>query len=304
MDTKISPTAYAKALKLLKKTFGERIPDICIMTGTAGPYFPETEGLNFVTFGELNFGFVGQTKGHERKIYAFELFGKVICLVAGRIHYNEGNTADQVAAIPRLIANWGCRNFIFTNASGSLDSRYQPGENIVITDYHNGLPDPMIGTIENDFYGSRFFARHDPFTLQGVLRESLAKHRNNSQHTDIGTFAAISGPGFESEMTARWYSLLANLVGMSTTIELDALLALDHYLRNKEESDNRIVNIGVITYITNYTLAVDGSKSVSHEDNLEMMKKNEEKLRKILLDTVRAIKTEKVGKKKVEKSVA
>lgn len=292
MQTRISPTTFEKTLKLLKKTFGDKAPDICIMTGTAGPAFPhQTEGMPSLTFDQLGFSLAAGTKGHERKIYVFNLSGKRICLVAGRPHYFEGNSADQIAAIPRLVAHWGCTNFIITNASGSLNEKYQPGENIVVTDYDGTLPDPMIGSVENDFYGKKFYSKHYPFELQELLRESLSKYRTNNQHTDIGRYTAEQGPGFESKMTAKRLATHADLVGMSTKIEVDALLAIDEHRRQKAGGQSeRIIRIGVISYVTNLTLAVDSRVSVSHDDNLAMMKKNSHLLHDVIVDAAKALK--------------
>lgn len=97
-----------------------------------------------------------QAVGHANELVIGEFMGKTVLAMKGRFHYYEGFTLDEVTFPIRVMKALGINTVIITNASGAVNTKFQPGDLMVISDHINLTgANPLIGQ-NNDELGPRF----------------------------------------------------------------------------------------------------------------------------------------------------
>jgi purine-nucleoside phosphorylase len=144
--------------------------------------------------------------------------GERIAVIAGRIHYYEGHSIDEVVLPVFLLGRLGVRTLIVTNAAGGVNKSFSPGELVLIKDHVNlqGL-NPLRGP--NPEFGPRF---PDMSTVYTPELRGLA-HKVSPVPLKEGVYAAFVGPSYETPAEIRMLSAIGvDMVGMSTVPEVIA----------------------------------------------------------------------------------
>jgi purine-nucleoside phosphorylase len=160
--------------------------------------------------------------GHKGELVVGTSHGVPVAVMAGRVHYYEGYTMSQVVFPVRVLAKLGVKILVVTNAAGSVNVNYKPGELMVLEDHINMMgTNPMIGRNE-DTLGQRFFDMTEPYDPK--LREIAEKACWKVGVTvRKGVYIALSGPSYETPAEIRMCRTLgADAVGMSTVPEVIA----------------------------------------------------------------------------------
>lgn len=64
----------------------------------------------------------------------------------GRVHYYEGYPITDVVLPTRLMGMMGAKKLILTNAAGGLNTDFNPGDFMLISDHiATAIPSPLIG---------------------------------------------------------------------------------------------------------------------------------------------------------------
>ena len=196
------------------------IPNIAIVLGSGlGNFIHWIENPTFVNFEEIP-GFQPSTApSHGGKLIFGTFKGVNLCLMQGRLHLYEGYSANQVTFPIRVMRRLGAKNLFITNAAGSLNKTYQPGDIMLITDHINFTGEnPLIGKNDNTI-GERFPDMSNAYCNR--LRELSVKilKKNNIQFVQ-GIYAGIKGPSLETSAERRFLNIAgADAVGMSTVLE-------------------------------------------------------------------------------------
>ena len=137
----------------------------------------------------------------------------------GRVHFYEGYTAQQVAFPMRVLGRLGIRSAILTNAAGGINTKYNQGVLVIISDHINlqGI-NSLIGP-NDDRFGPRF-----PDMTQAYWKPyreiALAEAKKLGIVAAEGVYAALAGPNYETPAEIRYLRTIgADLVGMSTVPE-------------------------------------------------------------------------------------
>lgn len=158
-------------------------------------------------------------EGHKGNLIVGSFEGKKIVLLQGRVHYYEGYTPEEVVFPTRLMKMLGVESLILTNASGSLNPDWGPGEIMLITDQINMTGyNPLIGPNLSEL-GPRFNDMSEPYNkdLSEKLSSSCVKAGIDLHK---GVYIGVSGPSYETPAEIKAFSLLgASAVGMSTVPE-------------------------------------------------------------------------------------
>jgi purine-nucleoside phosphorylase len=151
--------------------------------------------------------------GHAGEFVFGSLGGVSIVAARGRVHLYEGRTAAEVTAHVRWMAERGVRQLVLTNAAGTCNTGFTPGNWMMLSDHLNLTgTTPLLG-------GANFFDMSEVYSKP--LRAhfaSAARSRGVTLHE--GVYAGLLGPQYETPAEVRMLQRLgADAIGMSTVIE-------------------------------------------------------------------------------------
>jgi len=209
--------------------------------------------------------------GHAGELVVGMSRGVPLAVLAGRIHHYEGYTLQQVVFPIRVLGKLGIDILILTNAAGSVNVNYKPGELMVIEDHINWMgSNPLVGPNEEQL-GPRFFDMTEPYDakLREIAEKACWKAGVTVRH---GIYIAFTGPSYETPAEIRMARAMgADAVGMSTVPEV---IAARHM-------GMRVLGISCITNMASGVL----KKKLDHKEVLEIG----EKSRTALLDVLERI---------------
>ena len=195
-------------------------PEVGLILGSGlGDY---AEGIQIETTVEYNDieGFpVSTVAGHKGRF----VFGYVeetpVVIMQGRVHYYEGYPMSDVVLPTRLMGMMGIKKLILTNAAGGVNTSYNAGDFMMITDHiTTAVPSPLIGH-NIDELGVRFPDMSEVYSdeLQDVIRKAAKECGIKLQE---GVYVQLTGPNYETPSEIRMVrSWGADAVGMSTACE-------------------------------------------------------------------------------------
>jgi purine-nucleoside phosphorylase len=157
--------------------------------------------------------------GHSGAIALGRCAGVPLLVFRGRLHAYEGHSWDQVAAPVRLMADWGVKTLILTNAAGGIHDRLNPGDLMVLRD-HLWLQTPraVVGQVSNL---SRGESPYSPRLIE------LLQQAKPGRELLAGVYAAVTGPCYETPAEIRALRAMgADAVGMSTAFEAQTAAGL------------------------------------------------------------------------------
>jgi purine-nucleoside phosphorylase len=157
--------------------------------------------------------------GHTGRLLIGTLNGTPVAVMQGRVHGYEGYAAGQIAFPARVLARFGIRTLILTNAAGGIRTTFREGMLVLISDHINLTgQNPAIGPNDERF-GLRFFDMGDAYSRRlRALAHAAAKAEGLA--LEEGVYVSVPGPSYETPAEIRAFRTLgADLVGMSTVLE-------------------------------------------------------------------------------------
>ncbi len=232
----------------------------------------------YIPYGEIPHFPVSTVEGHSGRFVVGELEGKPALVMQGRIHYYEGYSMQQVTLPIRVMQRLRIRNLIVTNAAGSVNPDFVPGDVMLILDQINfvgmaGL-NPLIGPNLNEI-GPRFPDMSQPYDREyAELARRVAKEKGILLRE--GIYTGLSGPSFESPADLRFLRMIGtDAVGMSTVPEV---IVARH-------GNMRVLGISGISNKAN----LDGSTVTTHEEVMEAGKIITPKIEAIVRGVLKAM---------------
>jgi purine-nucleoside phosphorylase len=195
-------------------------PALGVVVGSGlGSLAAEALHASFIPYSEIPY-FHGTTiEGVSGRLVFGHWHGVPTAFLQGRLHFYEGYPMEDVVFPTRVLCGLGIETLLLTNAAGGINSRFRPGDLMVIEDHINLLGDnPLKGRAIAQM-GSRFPDLTEAYskTLVDVLGDA-AKKAGVLLHR--GVYAAMVGPTFETPAEVRMLRALgADAVGMSTVPE-------------------------------------------------------------------------------------
>ncbi|GAA0364049.1 purine-nucleoside phosphorylase [Bacillus horti] len=163
---------------------------------------------------------VSTVEGHAGQLVLGELEGKQVIAMQGRFHYYEGYSLEQVTMPVRLMKQLGVRTVIVTNAAGGINTTFQAGDLMLITDHINFTGrNPLIGP-NDSAYGVRFPDMSQAYT-PSLQQLALSIAEQNKLQLVQGVYAGVVGPSYETPAEIKMLRKMgADAVGMSTVPEV------------------------------------------------------------------------------------
>ncbi len=244
-------------------------PQVGIVLGTGlGGLTKEIQNIGSLPYKDIPNFPVSTVKGHEGKLIFGKLGGKNVVAMQGRFHYYEGYTMQELTFPIRVMKFLGIKLLILSNAAGGVNADYEIGDLMVIRDHINLMgSNPLIGKNDTGL-GPRFPDMSEAYDKR-VIREFTKIARQHTIHFQVGVYAAVSGPTFETPAEYKYIRILgADAVGMSTVPE--AIVA-------------RHMNLPVFAVSVISDLGVEGKiVEISHDDVIDAASLVEPKLTLVL----------------------
>lgn len=214
-------------------------------------------------------------EGHSGNLIFGRLHGKDLAVMAGRFHYYEGYSTQELSFPIRVLRSLGVTYLLISNAAGGLNRQFRVGDLMIITDHINLQPEHPLRGPNDDRLGPRFPDMSQPYN-RNLIDKALEISREIGIPLRTGVYAGVQGPTFETRAEYRYLGTIgADAVGMSTVPE---------------------VIVGVHAGMTVFALSVitdlgirELDNIITHEEVLREAKAAEPKLSRIFVELIRTL---------------
>lgn len=246
-----------------------------ILGSGLGAFADTLEHKVSVNYADIDGFPVSEVDGHKNRFVIGDADQKTYLVMQGRFHYYEGYPPQMLGIGVRIMADLGIHSVVLTNAAGAINTSFQAGQLMLITDHINlsGM-NPLVGK-NDDRYGTRFPDMTDVYD-QDVIDRVLAKAAASGLALQRGVYCMLSGPSFETPAEIRMLRTLGvDGVGMSTVPE--AIVARHAGLR-----------VTGMSLLTNMAAGMEAAP-LSHEEVnriADLASANATKALRLLLETI------------------
>src|SRR5689334_25150905 len=126
---------FDEALSYLKKAY-PHVPEIGIVLGSGLSNFIEDVEVEMeVGYDQIPHFPVSTVEGHKGKLVFGKLNGKTVVAMAGRFHFYEGYSAQNVVYPIRVMKFLGVETLLLSNAAGAVNASFKVGDIMIIKDH-------------------------------------------------------------------------------------------------------------------------------------------------------------------------
>jgi purine-nucleoside phosphorylase len=251
-------------------------PTVGIVLGSGlGNFIGELKVEKEISYDDIPHFPVSTVEGHHGNLILGELAGKKVVAMAGRFHYYEGYTPQQVTYPIRVMKMLGVETVLISNAAGGTGKNFEVGDLMIIRDHISFFAiNPLLGKNEDEL-GPRFPDMSEPYSYELIAKaKAIAERLQIPVHE--GVYTGVTGPTFETRAEYRLIQMLGgDAVGMSTVQEV---IAARH-------ADMKVFAMSVITDIG----IRDEDNIITHEEVLQAAKEAEPKLTSIFINLVQEL---------------
>jgi purine-nucleoside phosphorylase len=196
-------------------------PEVGIILGSGlGNFTKEIRTTIEISYSDIPHFPVATVEGHSGKLIIGEMEGKLVIAMAGRFHYYEGYSLEQVVFPIRVMKFLGIRALLISNAAGGVNPAFKVGDLMIIRDHISfSVVNPLIGKNLPQL-GPRFPDLSEPYKLELVRAAKEIGNRLSIPLHD-GVYYGVTGPTFETRAEYLMiHKLGGDAVGMSTVQEV------------------------------------------------------------------------------------
>jgi len=243
-----------RTARFIQASYPEK-PTVGIVLGSGIGNLSREINIEFqIDYSEIPDFPVSTVVGHGGKLIFGKLEGKTVLAMAGRFHFYEGYSPDQVVFPIRLMKFLGIKTLLLSNAAGGMNPAYRVGDLMIITDHISFFTlNPLLGR-NDESMGPRFPDMSEPYKKNLILKaREVAGKISIPVHE--GVYAGVTGPTFETRAEYRFlHRAGADAVGMSTVQETIAAVHLG-------------MDVFAMSIITDLGIR-DAENKISHEEVL------------------------------------
>ena len=240
-------------------------PEIGLILGSGlGSLADTIEEAEFFDYADIPNFPTSTVEGHKGRLVIGLLEGKQVIAMQGRFHFYEGYSMQEVTFPVRVMKLLGVSKLVVTNACGAVNTDFNPGDLMVITDHINlSGANPLIGRNLDEF-GPRFPDMSEAYN-KDLRNKVLEAGKDLGLNLKQGVYVMLSGPTYETPAEIRMVGILGgDTVGMSTVPEVIAARHME-------------LPCFAISIITD--LGVKGKiVKISHEDVIKIANKSEKSM--------------------------
>ena len=208
------------ALQFIRtRTAFEPRTGIILGTGLSG-LADEIEAVETIDYHQIPHFPISTVESHRGKLIFGYLAGEPVVAMAGRFHFYEGYTLQQVTFPVRVMKFLGIERLIVSNASGGTNPSLENGDLVFIKDHINMLGDNPLRGANDERLGVRFpdmLHVYDPEMLAQAMQIAHA----NGIRAHLGVYVGLAGPNLETPAEYAFiHRMGGDIVGMSTVPEV------------------------------------------------------------------------------------
>ena len=209
------------SLVSLKKQLPDNFqPDIALIVGSGlGEIIAPLDVIQTIRYDQIDGLPQSTAPGHAGCLQLATCGNTNIIIFEGRFHMYEGWTPRQSAIQVNLCNLLGIDKVIVTNAAGSLNPEFNPGDLMLVTDHINFTGCSPLRGQNDEETGPRFPDMSQAYSrqLQEITR---AVFKEQSMPLREGIYTGVFGPELETSAERRFFRLAGgDVVGMSLTME-------------------------------------------------------------------------------------
>lgn len=220
------PEKINEAVDFIKLKYKPK-PAVGIVLGSGLGSFTKEIKIEFeIGYNEIPHFPVSTVEGHSGKLIFGELSGKKVVAMAGRFHYYEGYSTQEVVFPIRVLKFLGIETLLISNAAGGTNITFSVGDIMIIKDHISMLTlNPLLGKNDENF-GPRFPDMSEPYN-KSLIKKAKDVATENNINLKEGVYIGVTGPSFETRAEYKMLNMLgADAVGMSTVQEVIAAVHL------------------------------------------------------------------------------
>ncbi len=210
-------------------------------------------------------------ESHRGKLIFGHLGRHPVVVMAGRFHYYEGWTMQQITFPVRVMKFLGIERIIVTNVSGGVNPHFRAGDLVIVRDHINMLPENPLRGENDERLGVRFPDLLKTYDLE-MRQIALETAQKLSIRAFEGVYSALQGPNLE---TPAEYEMLRKLgsdcTGMSSVPEI--LVA-----KHSE------IKAMMISMVANVSFPPSAIRETSLEDVIGVANESGAKLRRLVFE--------------------
>ena len=263
------------AVAFIKNIYNET-PIVGIVLGSGlGSFTGEIDIEKEIPYADIPHFPVSTVEGHSGKLIFGELRGKKVVAMAGRFHYYEGYTTEEVVFPIRVMKYLGISTLLISNAAGGMNKSFIVGDLMIINDHISMLTfNPLIGKNEEAF-GTRFPDMSEPYR-KDLIDKALSIATQAKYEVKQGVYVGVTGPTFETRAEYKMLHVLGgDAVGMSTVQEVIAAVHMG-------------LPVFAMSVITDIGIREE-ENTITHEEVLQAAKDAEPKLTHIFRELIGAL---------------
>jgi purine-nucleoside phosphorylase len=265
----------AETVSFLKKQYPHQ-PEVGIVLGSGLGNFANAISIEKeVSYSDIPNFPVSTVQGHKGRLIFGMLSGKRVVAMAGRFHFYEGYTPQEVVFPIRVMKLLGIGTLLLSNAAGGVNPAFKVGDIMIIKDHVSFFtPNPLIGKNIEEF-GPRFPDMSEPYKKE-LIAAAKDIARKNSFELHEGVYVAVTGPTFETRAEYKLiHALGGDVVGMSTVQE--SIVA-----------NHMGLSVFAVSIITDLGIREEDNV-ITHEEVLQAAKEAEPKLATLFTQLVASI---------------
>ena len=211
---------YQESAHYVREQIGAFCPKVAMVLGSGLGFLGDlVEHAIAIPYSEIPHFKSSTAPGHKGQLVFGTLSGQPVAVMQGRMHHYEGYSFDDVSYAVRVLRLLGCDTLIVTNAAGCINTGWNAGDLMLITDHIKlGSDSPLRGENIPEF-GVRFPDMTHVYSLrlQEVARKVAARQGVELRE---GVYHFFHGPQYETPAEIRAVRRMgADAAGMSTVPE-------------------------------------------------------------------------------------
>ena len=257
-------TKIDAAVRFIRTVYTDH-PSVGIVLGSGlGSFTAEMTIEKEIPYGDIPHFPVSTVEGHSGKLIIGVLGGKKVIAMAGRFHFYEGYSVEEVVFPIRVMKFLGIQTLLISNAAGGMNTSFEVGDLMVIKDHISLFTaNPLIGK-NIDALGPRFPDMSEPYS-KTLIATAHSIAAANSIDLKEGVYCGVTGPTFETRAEYKLLHIIGgDAVGMSTVQEVIAAVHMG-------------MTVFAISVITDLGIREEENK-ITHAEVLEAASNAEPKL--------------------------